>query len=288
MIRPVSRCTFGRAFHQTKNRVPFSTTFVNRRSSSIYYHIFRNIAPRERKGQGYSFSQRRLSNSFDSASYSLGNRSKVYIPDRIVSIVQHPDLIHRIPLEDVRNFCIIAHIDHGKSSISSRLLEFTGNLGADSQKDALQAAKGNHDFSSEHHSDDKSTNKSLLNKHSTTTTTTSKAFSAEKEQIELLDTLSVERERGITVKASTATMLYPHPSAVGPEGVLLVNCIDCPGHSDFSSEVARSLSFVQGAVLLLDASQGIQVRYCSCDGNTKVSETFFNSVTDHKCSSLFF
>jgi GTP-binding protein LepA len=82
----------------------------------------------------------------------------------------------------------------------------------------------------------------------------------EKELIEMLDTLSVERERGITVKASTATMLYPHPSAVGPEGVLLINCIDCPGHSDFSSEVARSLNFVQGAVLLLDATQGIQVR----------------------------
>jgi hypothetical protein len=85
--------------------------------------------------------------------------------------------------------------------------------------------------------------------------------SSDKEQIELLDTLSVERERGITVKASTATMLYPHPSAIGPEGVLLINCIDCPGHSDFSSEVARSLTFVQGAVLLLDAAQGIQVTY---------------------------
>jgi hypothetical protein len=87
------------------------------------------------------------------------------------------------------------------------------------------------------------------------------SVSSDKEQIELLDTLSVERERGITVKASTATMLYPHPSAIGHEGVLLINCIDCPGHSDFSSEVARSLTFVQGAVLLLDAAQGIQVTY---------------------------
>lgn len=82
----------------------------------------------------------------------------------------------------------------------------------------------------------------------------------DKEQIDLLDTLSVERERGITVKASTASMLYPHPSAVGPEGVLLLNMIDTPGHADFGKEVARSLSFVQGAVLLLDATQGIQAQ----------------------------
>lgn len=82
----------------------------------------------------------------------------------------------------------------------------------------------------------------------------------QKEQIEILDTLSVERERGITVKATTASMLYQHPAAVGPEGVLLLNMIDTPGHADFGREVARSLSFVQGAILLLDATQGIQAQ----------------------------
>lgn len=82
----------------------------------------------------------------------------------------------------------------------------------------------------------------------------------QKEQINLLDTLTVERERGITVKATTASMLYPHPSAVGPEGVLLLNMIDTPGHADFGREVVRSLSFVQGAILLLDATQGIQAQ----------------------------
>jgi GTP-binding protein LepA len=82
----------------------------------------------------------------------------------------------------------------------------------------------------------------------------------QKERIELLDTLSVERERGITVKASAAAMLFPHASAVGPEGVLLLNMVDTPGHVDFGREVSRSLNFVQGAVLLLDASQGIQAQ----------------------------
>ncbi|KAG7337311.1 elongation factor Tu GTP binding domain containing protein [Nitzschia inconspicua] len=178
----------------------------------------------------------------------------VYIPDRLVSILQDPDLIHKIPLQDVRNFCIIAHIDHGKSSITSRLLELTGNLGPESQKEALRAASGNN------FSKDKDVSYKSTTKQSSYRRTSPKVMPAEKEQIELLDTLSVERERGITVKASTATMVYPHPSAVGPEGVLLINCIDCPGHSDFSSEVARSLQFAQGAVLLLDASQGIQAQ----------------------------
>jgi GTP-binding protein LepA len=173
-------------------------------------------------------------------------QKNVPLPDKLISIAQNPELIERIPLEDVRNFCIIAHIDHGKSSVSSRLLELTGNLGPESQKEALQAA-----------------GKSIDGENTDTNTTirpSAPVPSNGKEQIELLDTLSVERERGITVKASTATMLYPHPSAVGPDGVLLINCIDCPGHVDFASEVARSLSFVQGAVLLLDASQGIQAQ----------------------------
>lgn len=170
------------------------------------------------------------------AAYRLFSTDRPPVPDRFVSILEKEDILDRIPLEDVRNFCFIAHVDHGKSSLSSRLLEITGNMGRKSQKLALEAARG-----------EMEEDKVAMD-------------AAQKEQIELLDTLSVERERGITVKASTATMLYPHPSAVGPEGILLLNMIDTPGHADFGREVARSLSFVQGAILLLDSTQGIQAQ----------------------------
>lgn len=123
------------------------------------------------------------------------------------------ELLPQIPLEDVRNFCFIAHVDHGKSSLSSRLLEHTGNL-----------------------------------------------KNEDKEKIDALDRLLVEQKRGITVKATTATMLHPHPSAKGPTGHLLLNMYDTPGHVDFGREVTRSLSFVQGAILLLDATQGMQAQ----------------------------
>mmetsp|Transcript_8380 Transcript_8380/g.12161 ORF Transcript_8380/g.12161 Transcript_8380/m.12161 type:complete len:724 (-) Transcript_8380:159-2330(-) len=156
-----------------------------------------------------------------------------------VSILNNQDLISKIPFEDIRNFCFIAHVDHGKSSLASRVLELTGNQGQEAQQIANESAHKRNNF--------EMSNDTLVMNH-------------QKEKIELLDTLSVEIERGITVKASAATMLYPHPSAVGPEGVLLLNMVDTPGHVDFGREVSRSLSFVQGAVLLLDACQGIQAQ----------------------------
>ena len=170
-------------------------------------------------------------------------------PPRFVNIVDNTDLLSKIPLADVRTFSFIAHVDHGKSSLSSRLLELTGNLGSEAQKMSWNAAmrtKG--DSNTQVHDDSPaSENKMMLD-------------DSGKEQIDLLDRLAVERQRGITVKATTASMLYPHPSAVGPEKVLLINMVDTPGHSDFGREVSRSLSFVQGAVLLLDAAQGIQAQ----------------------------
>lgn len=124
--------------------------------------------------------------------------------------VVHDNKLFEIKLEQIRNFSIIAHVDHGKSTLADCLLQMTGNI---NDKDRLRG--------------------------------------------QVLDTLKVERDRGITVKAQTASMIFNDKRT----GITyLMNLIDTPGHIDFSFEVSRSLASCQGALLLVDSSQSIQAQ----------------------------
>lgn len=148
--------------------------------------------------------ERRKRNSNLESNHGRPQHRRYATPVRTPSKVE--ERIAAIPISRYRNFCIVAHVDHGKSTLSDRLLELTGTIEPGGKA-------------------------------------------------QIMDKLDVERQRGITVKAQTCSMIYNYK---GDD--YLLHLVDTPGHVDFRAEVSRSYASCGGAILLVDASQGVQAQ----------------------------